>query len=463
MSALRENRVIWVLAALAILALAYSSSNRFLSITEPPTEIVLSATKEYIDVPGVSTFGISYSSRDYFGGNPNGVRITVTIYAEDGTVLVQKSAGGSGSISGTFWLTEEEISKIAGRRIRLSWTLDYNDSGYVASIRYTESITLFPKTKSFYRQGVDDIIQVQTMKIAGLKGNLLLNDKQYTAFTDADGLLNFKVTMPNTLGTYPATVSATDPWTGALIKRDFNIEVRPVTVVTWQKERIAYTGEEFKIRFDVSDADGNKLEPSFLPTVTAIENMYETPVTVTYISTALYEATVHPTTPGTMKITATTQAYGYEPSTETVSVDVVKSVAKISHNIKIEELLGAKTYTISVSDPRGTPIDAVVTVTVDEPLGARAVLTASKVASGKYAVAYRVEQTGVYYWTIDVVPASAVEPVTEKLTMNAIANKNPVSEIGGGILQSPVFSFSVIGLAVTVFVAVWRFRRMQQE
>lgn len=460
MSALRENRVIWVLAALAILALAYSSSNRFLSITKPPAEIVLSATKGYIDVPGVSTFGMSYSSRNK---HRNDASISVTIYAEDGIVLVKKSASGYRSTSGTFWLTDDEISKIAGNRVRLDWYLRGDDSGGVSTIRYTEKVGLYPKPKLFYRQGVEDIIQVQTMKIAGLKANLIFNGKQYTKFTDADGLLTFDVTIPNTLGKYPATVSATDPWTGTLIKRDFTIEVRPVTVVTWQKERIAYTGEEFKIRFDISDADGNKLEPSFLPTVTATENMYETPVTVTYISTALYEATIHPTTPGTMKITATTQAYGYEPSTKTVSVDVIKSVAKISHNIKIEELLGAKTYTISVSDPRGTPIDAMVTVTVDEPLGARIVLTSSKVASGKYAVAYKVEQTGVYYWTIDVDPASAVEPVTEKLTMNAIANKNPVSEIGGGILQSPVFSFSVIGLAVTVFVAVWRFRRMQQE
>jgi len=453
METLRENRLWLVFVALAVLMLVYSNPNRSLSITTPQTVTVDSGTP----ILFVNPKHVTITYQKIYAAAREETFTATNVY--DNKVLFTRSFSipfGYEAYLKTYSLNSEELSLIDGKKSLFSMT-------GLKTIEYEKQMGFIFDKEPYYVINREATFSVQTLPIKGLMIQVNFNNKEYTGFADVNGMASIKVMMPSIPGDYIITVYSTDPWSGQRVSKEFMITVKDAVVVDWQKERIAYTGEDFTIRFDVTDAYGNKLQPSFLPTLIATLNGNSLTSSVDYVSSGVYEVTVSPVVAGVLKITATANAYGYEPSTETVSVDVVKSVAKISHNIKIEELLGAKTYTISVSDPRGTPIDAVVTVTVDEPLGARVVLMSSKVAAGKYAVAYRVEQTGVYYWTIDVVPATAIEPVTEQLIMNAVTSKNPVTEIGGGILKSPVFSFGAIGLAVTVLLAVWRYRRMQAE
>ena len=455
MESLRDNKLIFIGIALAILIVANSNiQNRFLSITEPQTITILNGGP--IEFGGVSSVVIRAEYNAYYSTS-TGVAATVSASDSTGTLF-------SHSCGRTYTLIPAELDLIQGKVV--TFHIGSGGSQYwgqrLVSVTYTESVGFIAKIKPFYRQGAEETISVKTIHLEGLRGVLIFNGKQYTAFTDADGMLNFDVTIPNTIGKYPATVSANDPWSGTVVKKDFNIEVRAVTIITWEAERVAYTNEEYKIRFNVKDAQGNVVEPSFLPTVTGELGGYSVTTKVKYVSSGTYEVTATPAFSGKLILEATTEAYGLEPSTQPVSIDVIKATAKVTHNINTEETIGAKTYTINVLNPRNDPIDATVTVTVDEPLGARKTLEVSRISQGKYALVFRPEQVGVYYWNIDVSPTSGIDPVSVKITMNVAENKTPVSEIGSGILTSPIFSVGIIGVAVVAFIIIWRMRKQQQ-
>jgi len=457
---LHENpwRLAMIGVTIFLIFLYTGNSNRFLSITTQREDVAPVIVKQGATVRGGKTPFITFL--DVISVRINTIRdgdlVNSHIFATDSEGNVYSFGYYRGG--GWFTLNTNEIKSIKNKTISFGST--YNI--LITTISYTESLSIEPIILPFYRQSATVLIPIQSITQAGLKITLLFNNKQDTKFTNSSGYAIFSVDIPDTIGQYTATVSAIDPWNGNLVKRDFIIIVRPVTVITWDKEKIAYTGDLYKIRFNVQDANNRIVEPSFMPTVSATLNNYDIDVETKYIATGIYEVSVTPTLSGKLEIIASTYTYGLEPSSEHVLIDVIKSVAKITHNINTEETFGSNTYTISVTNPRNNPIDAQIVVTIDEPLGSRTVIEPTRISIGKYAIVYTTDMAGVYYWSIDVIPNTAIDPVFEKITMNVISNKNPASEIGVGILQSPTFSFSIIGIIIVGFIVIIRMRRQQQ-
>ena len=470
---LSENKLVLALLLLG-LALHFQFGPTLNIIPETVT-VVGGGPIAFVGTSYVTVYSAGSISASPYGSERSA---TVTLSAKDssGTILFSIVVGTYSSgytpvgisirtWSNSYVLIQSQLAAIQEKTVMFTVSISGGDSyrsASINSITYVNSLGFSPQLAVFYRQGSEVDITVKTVKMSGFKVVLSFNAKDYTAFTDSEGAAVFKVQMPTRIGDYIAVVSGIDPWTGVLVREEFIIKVKAVTVISWDPERIAYTGETFKIRFSVKTWDGLPLEPTFLPTVTASIGGYVVSSTIKYISTGTYEVTVTSQTPGKMTIIAQAFAYGYEPSTESVTVDVVKSVARIVHNIPAEEVVGTKIYTVNVYDPRGNLIPATVTFIVDEPTGARKIVEGSKVVDGKYGLSYNLQQVGVYYWRIDVVPTGAIIPVSEKIIMNVASTKTPVSEIGTSILSSPAFSVGLVGLAVTVFIAIWRMRMTKE-
>jgi len=382
--------------------------------------------------------------------------VKVSLIDENGVVILTQSQSQYGYYA-TYpakqfmWsLSESEIEKLSGKQITVT------GANY---IEYIDGLGFGPDPEDFYTLTETALVRVRTLSQTGFQGNLIVAGKSYVAFS-VDGVLTFEVEPPIAHGTYIAVVSGIDPWTGETVQVTFDMLWLPSVIIVWTPERIGYIGEEYSVRFTTQNDVGDIIPVSFLPTVTITNEQTQLSPKVNYIATGTYEVVITPIFKGDMKLTAWATAANLEPGEATLDVEVLKPIAKVTYGIPTEEQVGKHTYQVDVYDQRNNYIAADVTFTIDRPSGVRDIIEGTSVKEGVYGISYDINELGIYYWKIDVNPTGVADPVTRSITMHIAEAKTPITELGAGFLTSPTFVLAILGLSVTVFMAM---RRLRQE